>query len=178
MDGPRKRRRGFFDGFDDDFLDEFEEEFKRMHETFGQFFEDMTSHRQGDGMRRYVYGFSVHTGPDGKPVLEEFGNVPKRGAQEIPGEREPLVDIIDGTEDVTVIAELPGVEKGDIDLEADGRSLAISVDTEGRRYRKELELPSEVDPQAVKASYKNGVLEVKLRRKGAKNAAKKRIIVE
>jgi len=33
-----------------------------------------------------------------------------------------------------------------------------------RRYRKELELPSTIDPKSSKATYKNGVLEVRLKK--------------
>jgi HSP20 family protein len=36
------------------------------------------------------------------------------------------------------------------------------VDTERRKYYKEVDLPAEVDPKVGKASFKNGVLEVTL----------------
>ncbi len=64
-----------------------------------------------------------------------------------------------------VVAELPGVEKPDIAVECDGRTLTLKVDTEKRRYYKRLDLPAEVDPDTSKASYKNGVLELVLTRK-------------
>jgi HSP20 family protein len=63
---------------------------------------------------------------------------------------------------VRVIAEVPGVEKSDIKLSCAENLLTISVDTEKRKYYKEVELPSPVDPKSSKASYKNGILEVVL----------------
>jgi len=63
-----------------------------------------------------------------------------------------------------VVAELPGVEKEDIELNATEKELIISVDTERRKYYKCLELPAEVDPKSAKASYRNGILEVRLKK--------------
>ena len=117
----------------------------------------------------FVYGYSMTMGPDEKPVIREFGNVkPSRpsafGAPrprlEVKGEREPLVDTLEEEGTIRVVAELPGVEKDAINLDTDENSLTISVDTEIRKYFKEVELPSTIDPESVQASYKNGVLEV------------------
>jgi len=43
--------------------------------------------------------------------------------------------------------------------------LTISVDTPQRKYQKELPLPEEVDPKPVNASYKNGVLAIRFKKK-------------
>jgi HSP20 family protein len=40
--------------------------------------------------------------------------------------------------------------------------VVISVDTESRKYFKELELPGVVDPQGAKSTYNNGILEITL----------------
>ena len=133
-------------------------------------------------MGPFVYGYSFSVGPDGKPVVREFGNVkPSMGGGpfgtgkprlDVKEEREPLVDTIVHSDVVKVVAELPGVEKSDISLECDGRALILKVDTEKRRYHKSLELPVEVDPDTSKASYKNGVLELILNRKSPDNRPK------
>ena len=110
-----------------------------------------------------VYGYSVTIGPDGKPVVREFGNVRKGEGtpwKEIQDKREPLVDVVSSDKEVRVIAELPGVRKEDIDLALNEKSLTIKVDREDRRYYKELELPGVVDPKGAKSSYNNGILEV------------------
>jgi len=181
MDDFRKRNRRFRDGFEDffgdDFFAEFEEEFQRMQEHMSHLFDEALNRGEDDHVRRYVYGFTMRSGPDGKPVLEEFGNVPRHGEDQIPGEREPLVDVIDGKEEITVIAELPGVDRKCIDLKADEASLTISVHDHARRYHKELGLPAEVDPDSIQAQYKNGILEVKLKRLRKKGETKKKIRV-
>jgi len=105
-------------------------------------------------------------GPDGRPVIREFGNVQPGRLPMIREEREPLVDVMEEKDEVVVVAELPGVEKEDINLNATEDTLTISVDTPQRKYYKELRLPTEVNPKSAKAQYKNGVLEVRLKKVG------------
>ena len=184
MEDPRKRKRHFLediDGlWDEDFM--FGDEFhRRIHEHIDRIMRDAFrgfENVEVEPGKSYVYGFRMQTGPDGKPEVEEFGNVPKPGLEQIPGEREPLVDVIDGRDEVTVIAELPGVEKGDIEMNADERNLSITVETKERRYHKELGMPADVDPDSIKAAYKNGILEVKLKRRERKAESRKRIRIE
>jgi HSP20 family protein len=115
--------------------------------------------------RPYVYGFSMSVGRDGKPVIREFGNVQKsRFGPQIREEREPLIDVLEENKDVVIVAELPGVEKNDIQLHTTENQLAVSVDAPRRRYHREVTLPVRVDPKSAQASYKNGVLEVRLKR--------------
>lgn len=118
--------------------------------------------RAEDGPQPFVYGFSMSVGPDGKPVIREFGNVePSSKGPLLKEEREPLVDVMNEGNDVVVVTELPGVEKDHIKLESTDRALKIAVDSARRRYLKEMELPHLVDPRTAKATYKNGVLEVR-----------------
>ena len=113
----------------------------------------------------FVYGYSMTIGPDGKPVVREFGNFqPGRRGPMIKEEREPLVDIVNTESEIKVVAELPGVDKKDIRLHALSDTLTISVDAPDHKYYKEVKLPVEVDPRDSKSSYKNGVLEVTLQK--------------
>jgi len=167
----------------DDFERSFEEMFRGMELP-----KDLIRERKLPGggtvkeMGPFVYGYSFSQGPDGKPVIREFGNVKpsirggpfgmSKPSLDVKEEREPLVDTIVQSDNVKVVAELPGVEKSNIALECDGRNLVLKVDTDKHRYYKSLELPVEVDPDTSKASYKNGVLELILRRKSPGNKAK------
>lgn len=115
-----------------------------------------------EGVSPFVYGFSMSVGSDGKPVIREFGNVePGASGPLLKEEREPLVDVMDEGKEVVVVTELPGVEKDEIKLDATERALKISVESAKRRYLKELDLGHLVDPRTAKATYKNGVLEVR-----------------
>jgi HSP20 family protein len=75
-------------------------------------------------------------------------------------EREPLVDVIDTNGEIRVVAELPGVEKEEIELHGSEDSLTIIVNNPERKYFKEIELPTKVNVKQAKSGYKNGVLEV------------------
>ena len=157
------------------------EEFDKLDEMFDEMmrhaFEPFS--RGSKGYKPYVYGFSVSIGPNGKPVIREFGNVRRdRFGPKIKEDREPLVDVLEEDEDVVVVAELPGVEKEDIKLHAAEDHLTISVDTSNRKYSKELVLPVGVDPGSARAVYKNGVLEVRLRKSVEKVFKGERISVE
>ena len=168
-------------------FDELEQDFESMFKDL-ELPKDLIRERKlPDGgtvreMGPFVYGYSFSMGPDGKPVIREFGNVkpslkggPSGGVKprlDIKEDREPLVDTIVNPDTVKVVAELPGVEKPDIALECDGHKLTLKVDTDKRRYYKELELPVEVDPDTSKASYKNVVLELLLTRKKTGSKAK------
>ena len=92
----------------------------------------------------------------------------KRGESLISEEREPLTDIIEGDEDVAVTVEIPGVNRNDIDLNVKREYLEIKVDNPTRKYHKRLDLPCGVVPKTTKATYKNGVLDIVIKRKDKK----------
>lgn len=126
-----------------------------------------------------VYGYSVTIGPDGKPVVREFGNVRSgegRPWKAIQDKREPLVDVVSSGREVRVIAEMPGVKKEDINVTVNEKSMIISVESEDRGYYKELDLPGIVEPKAAKSTYNNGILEVTVPlRSTAKGGVKLRV---
>jgi len=177
-----KRRFPFGFGFGDDFFgsDVFEEMEKMMREMRSISPEEM----EKGNRKSFVWGFNAKMSPEGKWEVEEFGNKPvaQEGKGKMKGigiseEREPLIDIIEGKDTITVIAEIPGVSKEDINLSGTGKTLKIDVDTSSRKYHKVVSLPCETKPMSARASYKNGVLEVMIerieKRKDDKEAGRK-----
>ena len=160
------RRRNPFDIFGD-----FEEMFEEMLREF---------ERMGPGEHisgPFFYGFSINQRPGEEPEIREFGNIrPERGRIEI-GERKPLVDVFDTDRTVQIVAEMPGIEKEDVELDVEGRELEIKASRGDRRYHEFVELPADVDIDSARASYRNGVLDITLN-KVEKNKGKKRINVE
>lgn len=153
----RKKRGSFFDFFN---LDDFDEEIRRMFEDIDLKFDEL---KEGEPL---VYGFNMRVGPDGKPTIQQFGNVkPTMKGPMKTDSRQPLVDVIERENDITIIVELPGVDKSRIKLNTTERMLTISAPGEEADFFKELKLPAAVDPKSAKASYKNGVLEVCLEKK-------------
>jgi HSP20 family protein len=151
---------------EDELLDALEEEFENIASTFEEIRKRILKEAIGTDNNPFVYGFSMRIGPDGKPNIEEFGNIPGiiSGDASFPSEREPLTDVIEGEKEISVILELPGVEKKDIDLKTTEAYLEINVETPERSYHKKLTFPCKVKPETAKASYKNGVLEVRVER--------------
>jgi len=107
----------------------------------------------------------VTIGPDANPRFRRFGK-PLQGyyGSEIREEPEPLVDVIEEDGEVVIVAELPGLKREDIQIHVTQYSVTISVDTPVRKYHKELALPVETDPKSVVATYKNGVLQLRLKK--------------
>ncbi len=172
---PSRRRRG--SPFGPGGFPDSDEMMREMERAFSEQFKDLEkelpkslvreSKTPDGGVKKeigpIVYGYSVTIGPDGKPVVREFGNVRSgegRPWKAVQDKREPLVDVVSSGKDVRVIAELPGVSKEDIDVTVNDKSVVISVDREGRGYYKELELPGVVEPKGARSTYNNGILEV------------------
>ncbi len=170
----RKRRSPQKDPFFGDIDDMFREMEKLMDEQMKSFTENVPKEyvkerKLPDGstvkeLGPFVYGYSMKIGPDGKPEIQEFGNLKKsqKGLPQVKEEREPLVDILETASEVRVVAELPGVEKSDIKLHGTEDSVEISVDTPQNKYFKEVQLPVKVRVKEAASTYKNGVLEVVL----------------
>jgi HSP20 family protein len=120
-------------------------------------------------------------------MFEEFWGRPSRrrllpGGERgvvVPAEyREPFIDVIETDKEVIATAEMPGLEKQDIKINVTEDRLEISAETKHEEKKEEkgyvyrerrsgsyyraISLPSPVDPDKSKASYKNGVLEIKM----------------
>jgi HSP20 family protein len=88
----------------------------------------------------------------------------------------PLVDVEETDDAYVVEAELPGVKRDDVNIELVGNELAITGQIKERerkgavrrqarhtgRFEYRLGLPSQVDPEKVDASLKDGVLSVRV----------------
>ena len=163
MSEPWWRRRKKKGPWFNDIYEELERLGDLIDETIQKAFE--TSSEKTPVHRTRVQGFSIKIGPDGKPRIQEFNNrKPRQKKTEISEEPEPLVDIIEDAETLVVLASLPGVKRDSIDLRTTENRLTISVNTPNLECHKELKLPARVDPKSAHASYKNGVLEVKLKK--------------
>jgi HSP20 family protein len=176
--GTRRKRFGSWFPDVDEMMKEME---KMMQEAFKNVEQQVPKNlvkerKMDDGsivreMGPIVYGYSVKIGPDGKPVVRKFGNIDAfpnllGGGLAVKEEREPLVDVIKGENELRIVAEVPGVNKEDLRLSADENSLTIESVTGQPRYRKKIELPEAIDPKTAKSTYKNGILEVSFKRKG------------
>jgi HSP20 family protein len=112
-----------------------------------------------------VFGFSVKTALGGKPIIESFGNIKKTPTgPTVEEEREPITDVFDEAKEIRIYAEMPGVNEEDIKLDLKDDILIISAQNGEKKYRKEILLPAKVKVEAMISSYRNGILEVKVKK--------------
>jgi HSP20 family protein len=160
---PWWKRRKKKDPWFNDIYDELEKLGDLIDETMQKAFDNPS--KDTPTKRDRFKGFSVKIGPDGKPKIQEFNSrQPQQPESEVSDDPEPLVDIIEEGETVVVLVALPGVDKDDIDLRITGDTLTFSVDAVDFEWYDELKLPARVNPKSVRASYKNGVLEIKVKK--------------
>jgi HSP20 family protein len=88
----------------------------------------------------------------------------------------PAMDLVETENDFVLKADLPGLGEGDVDIELEDNVLTISgerrAEHENRKegyvrversfgsFRRSLTLPEGVNPEAVRATFEHGVLEV------------------
>lgn len=92
--------------------------------------------------------------------------------------RAPAVDILEGKEDYLLVADLPGVDKKDLEISVAGSVLTIKGDKKEERgadkrrfFRKEtwagsfnrtIDLPDHADPGRITAELRDGVLTLRV----------------
>lgn len=143
------------------FDDEFDRIFKRMSQNFFNVDDIFEEFKAGDNAGPYYYGYTMSVGPDGKPVVKEYGNV-KPGLVHTSDTRQPIVDTIVDEKDklVKLVAEMPGVEKSDVKIVVQDKSVDISAERGEKKYHAKVPIKYKVDENSAKASYKNGILEL------------------
>jgi HSP20 family protein len=147
---------------------------RRDEDDFWAYFQDIDkmfenifkSLEQGD--KEFVggpifYGFSWNVGPDGKPIVREFGNV-RSGYKGVKRSdvRTPFYDIVmdEKNNELNVIVELPGVDKEKVSVNATPESVEVEAEGSGRRYAIDIPLDLQIDPETAKATFNNGILQV------------------
>ena len=88
--------------------------------------------------------------------------------------REPkhLVDVLEATEEIIVVADFAGFNREDLRVRVSGQRLTVVAEALDRKYRKSLNLPKRVIPSTIRTTYKNGVLEIRLKKTEEKSISK------
>ncbi|MGB9561804.1 MAG: Hsp20/alpha crystallin family protein [bacterium] len=106
----------------------------------------------------------------------------------------PPIDVLEDEKELVIKAEIPGVEKENIKVLVDNNMLTISGEKraekaeEGKNFysverrfgsfKRVITLPSTIDPDNIKATYKDGVLTVVLPKKEEARAKEIKITTE
>ena len=123
-----------------------------------------------------------------------FGISPFSGESSFMRDFAPRLDISETDKEVTISAELPGLEPEDINISLEGNALTISgekhaeKEEKGKRYyrlersygsfHRSIPLPEEVDEDKIDATFKRGVLKVKLPKTQAAQQKSKHITIK
>jgi len=130
----------------------------------------------------YYYGYQVTIGPDGRPKVREFGNVrpSSRGLVEKTGIRAPLVDTAmdEKGNTLTITAEMPGVTKEDVKINIADRYVSVSAEKGDKKYHADIPVDVQLDDASAKATYSNGILELKIKLKEPSKPKAKEVKVE
>ncbi len=123
--------------------------------------------RDAKGGVRAVYGFTIKTGLGAEQgvKVEPFGNVrqdEQTGRAVVHEVREPVVDLFEEKDHVLVVAEMPGIAEGDVQVDVRDDILTITAARGDKKYRKEVLLPGTFSAQQMTQRCQNGVLEIKL----------------
>ena len=155
--------------------DEFNRIFKQMSGSFvnlDNVFEMLKN--AGNISGPVFYGYTMTTDPDGKPVVEEYGNV-QPDMLPTENKREPLIDTLVDEKEKTlkIVAEMPGVEKKDVNVVV-GADKVIHIDAEHgeKKYHVKVPIKHKVDAESPKATYKNGILELTFKLEDEKSKGK------
>jgi HSP20 family protein len=119
---------------------------------------------------------------------------PGRWLAESEGQFMPGIDIKETEKEIQVIAELPGMDAGDVDISLSDNILTLrgekkreKEEKEGDYYRREcshgsfhrdIALPSEIEQDKVQAEFNKGVLTVRLPKKAEAQRKSKKIEIK
>jgi len=160
-DKKNKKRSPWFDIFD---------EIKKLEKMMDELMKSIESSNRYARRHKPAYGFSRTFTRNKKPVVKGFRRYTKEYlSSEIRDQYEPLIDVFDEKDKIRIVAEVLGIKKEDVDIYATEESLTISVHDENMKFYKEIALPAKVDPKTAVARYKNGVLEIYLKKTKGKS---------
>jgi HSP20 family protein len=129
-----------------------------------------------------------------RSLSDPFGLSPFEGWREMAGRFSPRIDVSETEEAIHVSAELPGMERDDVEVSVTKDMLTISgekrteKETKEKHYRtversygsfrRTIPLPEEVETDKVEATFEKGVLKVELPKSPEARRRMKRIPVK
>ncbi len=165
-------------------LDGFEEIFREFEHEMNDDLVNMINKIESEDRHKsepFIYGYSINIDENGKAEINEFGNIKSSSEGEenleVSKSREPLVDIIEGKNAVTVVIELPGVEKSDIKVEIK-ESIIFVTTINSKNYYKEIPLTGKIIANSARARYNNGILEIIINKDNKSDSENNIVVIE
>jgi len=106
----------------------------------------------------YFYGYSLAVDQTSKPRVNEHGEAKRH----LLTYKEPYLHHVVDEKNHTLklVTEIPGVEKSDIKVTVEGKTVQIQAERGDRKYKTQYHLKEKVDDSSAKAKYTNGVLDL------------------
>ncbi len=79
-------------------------------------------------------------------------------------EPKPLIDILEEKDEIVVVADFAGFKRENLRIKVKNQRVLLSAEAPERKYCKSLNLPKRVIPESLRTRYKNGVLEIRLKK--------------
>ena len=102
------------------------------------------------------------------PIMEM---VPDRVRTSIP-KHEGTMSYEDREKDIVFTIDMPGVEKKDIDITVLEHSILVKSESNGRKYNYARKFKPSVDENSASATFKNGVLDISIKKVEQKEIGK------
>jgi len=128
------------------------------------------------------------------PVFEDFTEFPKHFSEQFAGAVTPRIDMSETDKEILVKAELPGLTEKDVEISISRDLLTLSGEKKQEKeqsekgwyrmerqygsFRRSIPLPYEIDSEKVEATFKNGLLSIKLPKSEVQQKATKSIPVK
>jgi len=158
-----------------DMLDELDKYFQDFEKNI----EDVIRISINTGQKAFshpvVAGMAMGLGPEGKPAIHFFGD----NLVGPDGFRAPIYEQVIDEKDgnLRLLVELPGVDKENIQVSALEDKVSLEAVKAERRYKVDVPLQREIDPDSGSASHKNGLLEIIFKIRDKTNKGYKRVSI-
>lgn len=158
-----------------DILDEFDHYFDEFEKNVEDTIRASINTGQKAFSKPVVAGMAMGVGPEGKPTIHFFGD--KLVGPD--GFRAPIYEqVVDEKEgNLRLLVEVPGVEKEDVQISALEDKVSLTATKGERKYRAEVTVERDIDPESGSASLKNGLLEIIFKIRDNANKGYKRVNV-
>jgi HSP20 family protein len=120
----------------------------------------------GDNKLSSKYSFNIKLGADGKERIKSLDEILDKKAS--PAKcSEPVTDVFENVDKVTIVIELPCVEKDDIRLNIDGSAVTVSAEGCGICYFKRIALKFTPDYSSIKENFSNSIYSLEITKTAA-----------
>ena len=105
-------------------------------------------------------------------LLNEIESVPQSTASRFTNSVNRDVQVNEENGTITITAEMAGLSKDQVDIEVSNRTVVITAESERKNFSWDKTFNYEIDPESVKATMVNGILDMTIEKK-EKTSAKK-----